>query len=77
MTDEEIVKAVRSGKYAIVPMPFDGRKFYVGHYGDADIPNDALVLILDLFPDRCEGEEMIGIMMGGLTAPAGGDWLTT
>lgn len=70
MSDEEIVAAVRSGTHTLVPMPGDGRKFYVGYYGDADIERNALVLILDLFQDKFEGEEMIGLMMGELTQAA-------
>lgn len=70
MTDEQIIEAVRSGTHTLVPSPYDGRKFYVGNYGDADIANDSLVLILDLKDDAGEGEEMIGLMMGGLTRHA-------
>jgi len=67
MTDQEIVRAVRSGTHALVPMPYDGRKFYIGRIEDADITSDAYVLILDLYPEKFEGEEIGGIMMGGLT----------
>lgn len=67
MTDDEIINAVRDGTHTLVPMPFDGRKFYVGHYGDADCPPDQLVLILTLDQSKFEGEEMVGLMMGGLT----------
>lgn len=70
MTDEQIIRAVRNGTHTLVPMPVGDRKFYVGEYADADIRPDALVLILDLFDDKCEGEEMIGLMMGDLTATA-------
>lgn len=68
MTDAEIVKAVREGTHTLVPMPVGDRKWFVGCYGDAEIVDDALVLILDL--EDCEGEEICGLMMGGLTAEA-------
>lgn len=74
MDDAAIIKAVRDGTHTLVPRPFDGRKFFVGHYGDADVDPDALVLILDLNDEQGEGEEMIGLMMGGLTAAADGEW---
>jgi hypothetical protein len=70
MTDEEIVRAVRSGTHAIVPMPGDGRKFFIGRIGDADVDPDAYVLMLDLYPSKFEGEEIGGIMMGELTTDA-------
>jgi len=70
MTDEDIVKAVRSGTHTLVPMPTGERKWYVGHYANADIAPDALVLILDLFDEHFEGEEMCGLMMGELTQEA-------
>lgn len=70
MTDQEIIDAVRSGTHTLVPAPIGDRKWYVGHYGNADIEPDALVLILDLFDEQCEGEEMCGLMMGGLTSSA-------
>lgn len=70
MTDAEIVQAVRSGTHALVPMPRDGRKFFIGNYADADIANDQLVLILDLFADRYEDDEMLGVMMGEMTSEA-------
>ena len=71
MTDAEIVQAVRTGTHTLVPMPVGERKWYVGHYADADVAPDALVLILDLFEDKFEGEEMCGLMMGELTQAAG------
>jgi hypothetical protein len=67
MTDEQIVEAVRSGTHTLVPMPVGRRKWYVGPYGCAAVAASALVLILDLFDDECEGEEMCGAMMGELT----------
>lgn len=67
MTDAQIIEAVRSGTHTLVPAPIGGRKWYVGHYANADVAPDALVLILDLFDEQCEGEEMCGLMMGGLT----------
>ena len=66
MTDEQIIEAVRSGTHTLVPAPIGDRKWFVGHYADADIAPDALVLILDLFQDQFEGEEMCGLMMGEL-----------
>lgn len=70
MTDDEIVKAVRSGTHTLVPMPVGERKWYVGHYGDCECGPDDLVLILDLFEDKFEGEAMCGLMMGELTQAA-------
>ena len=67
MTDEEIVKAVRSGDYGLVPMPGDGRKFFVGHIKDMDISDDPCGLFLTLYPESGECEDMVGVMMGGLT----------
>ena len=70
MTDDEIIEAVRSGTHTLVPAPIGDRKWYVGHYADADIAPDALVLILDLFDEQGEGEDMCGLMMGCLTREA-------
>lgn len=70
MTDEEIIEAVRSGTHTLVPAPIGDRKWFVGAYGDVDLAPDALVLILDLFDEHGEGEEMCGLMMGGLTRSA-------
>lgn len=70
MTDEEIVKAVRSGGYGLVPMPGDGRKFFVGYVKDMDVSDDPCGLFLTLNPDNGECEDMIGVMMGGLTSCA-------
>ncbi len=70
MTDEQIVKAVRAGTHTIVPMPLGKRKWYVGSYANADIEPGAFVLILGLFDDQYEGEEICGLMMGGLTEHA-------
>jgi len=66
MTDAEIIKAVREGTHTLVPMPVGDRKFFIGNYGDCDITDDNFVLILDLYDDKFEGEEMIGRMMGDL-----------
>ena len=66
MTDEQIVEAVRSGTHTLVPMPGSGRKFFVGYVKDADVSADTFGLILDVNPDDFEGEEMVGLMMGGL-----------
>lgn len=66
MTDEEIVKAVRSGDYGLVPMPGDGRKFFVGHIKNMDMSDDPVGLFLMLDPDNGECEDMIGVMMGEL-----------
>lgn len=57
MRDEDIVKAVRSGTHTLVPMPTGDRKWYVGHYGDCNTAPYALVLILELFDDKFEGEK--------------------
>lgn len=73
MTDEQIIEAIRSGTHTLVPMPSGERKWYVGHYGNADIAPDAFVLILDLFDDKYEGEDMCGLMMGELIRDAG-EW---
>lgn len=70
MTDEEIIAAVRSGTHTLVPMPGDGRKFFIGSFGDAEIEADNFVLILDLDADKFEGEEVAGAMIGELTASA-------
>ena len=70
MTDEQIVEAVRSGTHTLVPMPGSGRKFFVGYVKDADVSADTFGLILDLNPDEFEGEEMLGLMMGGLSRHA-------
>jgi hypothetical protein len=70
MTDDQIVKAVRSGTHTLVPSPIGARKWFVGEYADADVAPDALVLILDLFDEQGEGEEMCGLMMGCLSAAA-------
>lgn len=66
MTDEQIIDAVRSGTHTLVPMPGKRRKFFVGYIKDADVDGKTFGLILDLNPDDFEGEEMIGLMMGGL-----------
>lgn len=73
--DAAILKAVRDGTHTLVPMPGDGRRFFIGRYGDCDIKPDAFVLILDLNPEQFEGEEIIGHMMGDLTSVADdGEW---
>jgi hypothetical protein len=74
MDDAAIIRAVRDGTHTLVPRPIGDRKFYVGHYGDADIEPDALVLIIDLKQQQFEGEEMIGRMMGDLTDAGDGEW---
>jgi hypothetical protein len=56
-------------------MPGEGRKFFIGRLEDADITHDAYVLVLDLYPEKFEGEEIGGIMMGGLTSDAAYDLL--
>ena len=71
MTDDQIVQAVRRGTHTLVPMPIGHRKFFIGAYADADIADDAYVLILDLDEDQFEGEDVLGCMMGGLTSEAG------